>query len=204
MVPKVDSDALSANDREAAVRMSSAIAARMSPPGALGLPRLLDERRILYGITDNAFKRVASFDRVLVWQIPMHQGETFEEGGKIIMSDTSKARERATAPFGIIVSAGLQALDQLVSNGIDLGHRILFCHSAPYFVRYDTVSGKHHTLVVLHAGDIIGSEDLATNLRKRTVRIIQNKNNTESVEHILITPDGKSVLPQPATNYEDS
>jgi hypothetical protein len=199
----IDSDLLAPRDREIAERKAKAIASRTTPKGLLGLPKLLDDRRLEYGITDAAFKRHATFDRVFVWQIPMQAGDTFEDGGLIHMAGTTKDRERATAPHGIIISAGLKALDELVSNGMDLGHRVLFCHSAPYFVRYDTVLGQHQHLVILRAGDIIGSEDLATNLKARKVRIMQNRDEALRVEHVLVDENGRAVLPMAAEGDED-
>lgn len=175
---------------------------RMSPIGTLGLPKLLDQRRFEYGITDAAFLRQAAFTRILVWQIPMKKGDTFEEGGLIQMTNATKAREADKAPHGIIVSAGLAALDALISNGIDIGHRILFCHSAPYFVRYDTIDGQDHRLVVLDAGDIIASEDLATDLKARKVRVIQNRDSL-TVEHVLVDENGRAVLPMAAQSSEE-
>lgn len=199
----VDSTMIPESLRAAAERRSELIRKRSSPKGMLGLPKLLDERRIEYGITDSAFKFQASFDRILVWQIAMQKGDTFEEGGLIAMPDTVKAKERNKAPHGIIVSAGLLALDQLVSNGMNVGHRVLFCHSAPYFVRYDTIDGQHHHLVVLKAGDVIASEDTALGLRAQRMRIIQNPENKTQVEHFLVNEDGFPVMPQGAESDED-
>src|SRR5690349_5617893 len=76
-----------------AERVSDAIAARMTPAGGLGLPPLLDERRLQYGIPDEAFEADALFDRVLVWQInPKHEDkETFGDT-MIIKPETQEKR----------------------------------------------------------------------------------------------------------------
>lgn len=178
------------------------LAQHMAPRGTLGLPRLLDERRVEFGITNGAFDRQAAFDRVFIWQIPMQKGETFA-GSTIVMPESKQMAERNKAPQGIIVSAGLLALDSLRSNGIDLGHKVLFAASAPYHVRYDVVEGREFHLVILVAGDIIGSEDLATDLKARRVRIIQNPKNEDYAQHVLIGENGKAVLPQNAWRAED-
>jgi hypothetical protein len=198
---QVDSAQLANRDREQAERKSRIIRERMSPAGALGLPRLLDERRAEYGITDGAFKFQASFDRVFIWQIPMQKGDKFE-GSLIHMAESTQMRERNKAPHGVIVSAGLLALDSLRSNGLDLGHRVLFAHSAPYHIRYDVVEGQEYHLIILTAGDIIGSEDLATNLSKRVVRIKAN-DAAGYPQHSLINEEGKPWLPQAAWRQED-
>src|SRR6187399_79467 len=200
-LPQVDSSILDAREREQAERRSAVMRKRMSPPGALGLPKLLDERRLEFGITDGAFSRQAVFDRVFLWQIPMQKGDKFESDSLIHMPESVQQREKARAPQGIIVSAGLRALDQLRSHGIDLGHKILFCHAAPYHIRYDSVLGLEQHLIIVLAGDIIGSEDLATNLRTREVRYLAARTDT-SVEHTFIDENGKPWLPADAWRAE--
>jgi len=202
-LPKVDSSILDAREREQAERRSAVMRKRMSPPGALGLPKLLDERRLEYGITDGAFSRQAVFDRVYLWQIPMQKGDKFESDSLIHMPESVQQREKSRAPQGIIVSAGLRALDQLRSHGVDLGHKILFCHAAPYHIRYDSVLGLEQHLIIVLAGDIIGSEDLATNLRNREVRCLPRRNaENNSVEHVFIDERGDAWLPADAWRAE--
>lgn len=200
-LPRVDSSILDAREREQAERRSAVMRKRMSPPGELGLGRLLDERRLEYGITDGAFSRQAVFDRVFIWQIPMQKGDKFESDSLIHMPESVQQREKSRAPQGILVSAGLRALDQLRSHGIDLGHKVLFCHAAPYHIRYDSVLGLEQHLIILLAGDIIGSEDLATNIRTREVRYLARRAET-SVEHTFIDGDGKPWLPADAWRAE--
>lgn len=198
---QVNSGILDARDREQSERRSAVMRKRMSPPGALGLPALLDERRLEYGITDGAFSRQAVFDRVFIWQIPMQKGDKFEADSLIHMPESVQQREKSRAPQGIIVSAGLKALDQLRSHGVDLGHKVLFCHAAPYHIRYDSVLGLEQHLIILLAGDIIGSEDLASNLKNRDVRYLARRTET-SVEHTFIDENGKPWLPADAWRAE--
>jgi hypothetical protein len=199
---QVDSSILDAREREQAERRSAVMRKRMSPPGALGLPKLLDERRLEYGITDGAFSRQAVFDRVFLWQIPMQKGDKFESDSLIHMPESVQQREKSRAPQGIIVSAGLRALDQLRSHGVDLGHKILFCHAAPYHIRYDSVLGLEQHLIIVLAGDIIGSEDLATNLRTRQVRCLPRRLENNSVDHVFIDERGDAWLPADAWRAE--
>lgn len=182
-------------EREIAERKTRLIRERMSAKGTLGLPQRLDDARIEYGITDAAFRLAAAFNTVFVWQVPMQKGETYE-GSSIILTETTRKTEKNRAPIGIIISAGLLALDALRSNGLDLGHKVAFVHSAPYHIRYDVVEGQDFHLVVLEAGQIRGSYELAEDLKTRRVRVIQNPGNLDAVEHILINENGKPVLPQ--------
>jgi len=125
----------------------------------------------------------------------MQKGDKFEADSLIHMPESVQQREKAKAPQGIIISAGLTALDHLRSHGIDVGHKVLFCHAAPYHIRYDTVLGLEQHLIVLLAGDIIGSEDLASNLKNRTVRYLAKRNEQGAVEHRFIDERGESWLP---------
>lgn len=199
-IAQLDSAQLKARDREIAERRSAIIRGKMSPPGALGLPKLLDERRQEYGITDKAFENHPIFDRVYLWQIPMQKGDKYE-GSSIFMPESTKQKEKNKAPCGIIVSAGLKALDQLRSHGVDVGHRVFFCHTAPYHIRYDIVDGQEFHLIVLLAGDIIGSDDLASNLKKRQTRYLARRTK-DSVEHTFIDENGNPWLPDDAWSAE--
>jgi len=134
----------------------------MSPPGKLGLPPLLDERRLRYGIPDEAFEEQAIFDRIFVWGIEeKHEaGETFA-GTSIIKPETSEKRILHESTRGVLFSAGLKALDILRSNGIGLGHIVGVVRLHPWHKSVGVFAGGHemHKLV-LRVGDLVGSEDL--------------------------------------------
>ena len=145
------------------------IQASMSLPGALGLPDLLEKRRIDEHIPDGAFRCQAAYDRVLIYQTS-GWGDVFK-GTRILKPRETKQRERESAPRGVVVSAGLSALDSLRSNGMDLGHYINFIAHSPYRLFYDEKHEDWH-LVILGASDIIGSEDLREELKQRTKWIV--------------------------------
>jgi hypothetical protein len=148
----------------AAQEEDAAVRALVSPAGALGLDPHLDARRLEWGITDAAFAVQAAFDRVLVWQIPVYR-DGFAEGGKIFIPQTAQDRAQQEAPRGILVSAGLAARDQLESHGILLGDVVTLLRLAPFRLPCEMVGGRRLYLLVLSAGDIVGSEDTATRLR---------------------------------------
>jgi hypothetical protein len=187
---------------DAVKKQGLALLARMSPEGMLGLPKLLDSRRMQYGIPDGAFAQKALFDRVLVFQIPDRTSSTYEQGGLIEMPDNVKAANLYRAPVGIIVSAGLNALDALVSNGCQVGDKVQFVKNAPYFVRVDTIGGKDFNLVVLTAGELIGNFDLQDRLKRREMFEVQNPLEPGRAEHVFKKEDGSFLLPQPAWREE--
>lgn len=153
-----------------AERISAEMAPHIAPAGTMGLPKLLDDRRLEYDIPNGAFWGDAVFDRVLVYQIDRARGDKFENS-LLHRPDISKAREREECPIGIVVSAGLSALDSLRSHGIDLGHKVLFVHLAPFRFQCDTVDGKPVYVLVLRAGDIIASQDLLKQRNSGEVKI---------------------------------
>ncbi len=133
----------------------------MAPPGGLGLHPLLDERRLKYGIPDEAFKSGAAFDRVFVWQILPHheEGKTYA-GSSILLPETARKRQLQESFRGVLVSAGLKAMDTLKSNGIQIGAIVEFIRFGIYHKCVGAYAGSHEQhLLVLRDGDIIGCED---------------------------------------------
>lgn len=168
--------------------ISDEFEARMAPAGGIpGIPPLLDARRLKYAIPDEAFKVQAAFNVCLVHQIPRFEGETYGDG-PIVMPQTARRKNEEEAPRGIIVSAGLQALDCLRSNGLDLGHLITFCRLAPWRMPVVQLRGHDFYLVILRTGDITGSEDLREALATGRCHIDYEE---DSVQHVLVDQRGK-------------
>jgi hypothetical protein len=187
--------------REAAL-LQREIEASFPPPGALGLPRLLDDKRCKYGIPASAWDAQTVFNKIYVWQIKVDDSETYG-GGLILKTEEARARELNEAPRGVIVSAGLQALDELRSHGVDIGHTISFAHSAPFRKRLPRIDGKQPSLIILHAGDVIDSEELAQNLKKRVCRVITREVDG-AIEHYFCDENGKTWNPAQNVAAEDS
>ncbi len=144
----------------------------LAPRGTYNIPHVLDERRFQYGIPNGCFEQFPVFDKVYVYQIPLRERSTYSEGGAIIMPEARQSNERSTAPRGIIVSAGLQALDSLRSTGIDIGHIIRFKKFAPFIQPIEVVTGVELTVMVIRDGDIVASEDLARSYHAREISIV--------------------------------
>ncbi len=156
---------------------------KMSPVGALRLrSRLLERRRLEHRITDAHFKCQAAFDHIYVKQIegPETAGDS---GSPIFLTDVAQTRERQNTFKGIIVSAGLKALDELRSNGIDLGHEIWFVKHVSARFEVETVDGRMEYLLCLAVGDIKGSVDMAAALREGELEIEAAFDNNGAPEH---------------------
>lgn len=174
--------------------------------GSIGLGPLVDKKRKQYGIPDEAFfNQCPAFNKILVAQIPEDEGETYGgEGGLIIKTEIAKTRELVEAPRGVIVGAGLQALDVLRSNGMDIGHTVGFTRLAPFRRPFATIAGERLTLIVLVAGDIVDSEDLGQQLRARKVRVVAKQNDEGVRIHQYIDERGQLWSPVEADVPEDS
>jgi hypothetical protein len=170
----------------------------MAPPGSFGLPPLLELRRLQYLIPNGAFAQRAIYDRMLLWQIPYYRekyGDT-----SIVMPETGKSRLKNEAPRGIIVTAGLQALDVLHDHGSGLGHIVKFIRLAPWRLPIDMIGGSEKELLILRCGDIIADEDLELKLRAREWAIRcerrTDKDGRPITTHVLVTEDGVARNPQ--------
>lgn len=177
--------------REEALSFDREIRKRMSPAGALGLPELLDQRRLEYGITDGAFAGAVLFDRVYVFQISDsdHEGGFFGKDSRIVTPDQTRDRLKHEAPRGILIGAGLRALDILRSHGVDLGHIVHFINSQPWRLYVDMIAGKRIPVLPMNAGDILDSEDLARELRPEGRAVVRKNVNPEgAIEHAIAFP----------------
>lgn len=160
----------------------------MSKPDALGLPELLEMRRLEWRITDGAFAIAPLWDQVYI-----HQIETYLDGRKgiIAMTDRKKDAEHRTNPRGVIVAAGAIALDALRSNGCDLGHIVRFNHVNPQRLVVDFSDGKEFEVQIMPVSYVTGSEDLAKMLRHGDVRLVHG----EDGKHRYVAKDGATFNP---------
>lgn len=167
------------------------MAASMSPLGTLGLPGLLDKRRWEHGIPDSAFDVQPSFESVYIFQVPLHDGETFSKDSRVLKPESSATREAKESPRGIIVGAGLTAMDELKSHGMDLGHLVTIIKLAPYRVYCSIHSGKWDYLLDLRAGDIHGSVDTATLLREGKIKLVDGYTKEGGFSHHYVNAEGE-------------
>jgi hypothetical protein len=121
---------------ERAERRALTIQKHMSLPGALGLPEKLDQRRLQYGIPDEAFAIQATFKRIFVKQIPDWDGETYGPE------------------------------DILHSHGIELGDIVWIVQMAIFRLPVLEIDGTPEVVLVLQAGDIVGCVDTMERVKR--------------------------------------
>jgi len=106
------------------------------------------------------------FDRIFVYPLGDKDQEEKFEGTNIIKPTQSK--DLYGASRGIIVKAGIKALDILWSHGIELGHTVLVARLSPWERKYEG-KGRIHKVMVLRASEIVSSEDLENDVIEERV-----------------------------------
>lgn len=155
---------------EGMIKRAEEQALHVSPPGSLGLPRLLEKRRLAAGIPDKFFRYQATYNRVFVYQIPYCETTKV---GSIHMTEDSKAQLEQSAPRGIIVSAGLDALDSLYTNGGELGDILTLQKSTPYRFPVMFIAGIPQYMIIMTSGEACGNEDVCFRLWKGDLKLMR-------------------------------
>jgi Co-chaperonin GroES (HSP10) len=119
------------------------------------MPPRLEARMAKYGIKMPPFAAV--FDRVLVYPIDSADQPTSTAGGLIV---PEMMRKKAGAQMGVVVSAGVQAIEQLGSHGIAIGDIVLMARFSEYARAYFDLDGRPHQVFIIQAGEIVASADL--------------------------------------------
>lgn len=133
---------------------------------------LLERRIAKYKIPSSPYAPL--FDRIVVYILPEEKAarDTFIPGGKIQKSEEYKEAEKRESPRGVLIAAGLKAMDILRGHGVDLGHIVWLARFSPWRHEVDRdENGKPIELMFLRAGDIVGSEDVRENMDKRLLKV---------------------------------
>lgn len=166
-----------------AENIAKALEDSLAPLGTYKLPGMLDRRRLEFGIPNGCFEHFPLFDKVYIWQLNMTERKTYSKGGAIIKPEQRVAHDRATAARGIIVSAGLAALDSLRSTGVDLGHIVRFKKFSPFIQVVEEISGVELTVMTMRDGDCVSSEDLARDFHEGRVRVVNVSKEKGGYDH---------------------
>jgi hypothetical protein len=173
---KAGTSPLRDTELDAAIARTAEIKTLMSPPGALGLPELLDQQRLRWGIPDGAFECRAIFDRIHIFPVDFAgDSETALPGGAIITPESTKQRSIQNAHRGVLISMGLTAADHCVSHGVELGHIVRTIRNAPHAQECARLkcNGKSMFYLVMRDGDLTGSETQEEDVRSGKTRIVE-------------------------------
>lgn len=162
------------HELEKAKRRTAEIKALMSPPGALGLPKLLEEARLKWGIPDAAFDARAIFDRIHIFPIDAEGDKETYGNTSIHRPEAKKALDVQKGHRGILISMGLEAMDHCVSHGVELGHIVRTIRNAPHVQECARISFGPMYFLVMRDGDLTGSETLEQEIRSGKKQIVND------------------------------
>lgn len=161
-------------EKDSATKRTALIKERMSAPGALRLPPLLETQRLKHGIPDGFFKSQAAFDRIYVFPLdPFDGDEKLSPGSVLYRANLTKMKDMQEGHRGVLISAGLTAADRLMSHGIEIGHIVTTNKNVPFARRCEVLADGHQMFfLVMREADLAGSETLAEELLAGNKRIV--------------------------------
>lgn len=121
---------------------------------------LLDDRIKEYDIPPLPYEPFG--DRIVVYMIPeaKTKRDTYIEGGRIHMPEVVKSNEERASARGILIGAGLRAMDSLRGYGIELGMLLWVSRLSPWRHVVDRTEKGEVEMMFLSVGDIVGCEDV--------------------------------------------
>ncbi len=161
------------HDLERAKKRTELLKTRMSEPDELRLPPLLEARRQKYGIPDGVFKVQATWDRIIVFPIDLFDGDLAQKTtGGLWKTRETQQRDQQEGHRGVLISAGLSAIDRLASHGYEIGHIVHTNKNVPFARRCEQFEAFEVFYLAMREADLLGSEDLREQLRTGEAKIV--------------------------------
>lgn len=167
--PRID---LRDTELDAAIKRTKLIKERMSPPGALHLPEKLEAARLKHGIPDGFFRVAAGFDRIFVFPIDPFDADEKMPHSAIYRPELTKQKDLQEGYRGVLISAGLTAMDRLMSHGYELGDVVMTNKNVPFARRMELIEGKPMFVLVMRDGDLAGNETLQADILAGKRRVV--------------------------------
>lgn len=114
------------------------------------------------------------YDRIVVYPLVSENtdGEGPKKGRKMangVLYAPGQATDKLDAGRGLLARAGMGALEQLWSHGIEVGHIVLTARLSPWERRFETQDGTIREVMLLRASEVVGSEDLEDDIAEGLV-----------------------------------
>jgi hypothetical protein len=160
------------HELDKAIHRTKLIREKMSPPEALGLSPKLEAARQKHGIPDGFFRTAAGFDRIFVFPLdPFDQDEKIP-GTMLYRPQLTKQKDLQEGYRGVLISAGLTAMDRLMSHGYELGDIVMTNKNVPFARRVEQLEGFDMFVLVMRDGDLAGNETLQEDIRAGRRRVV--------------------------------
>ena len=176
-------------ERDAAIHRTKLIRERMSPPGALHLTEKLEAAREKHGIPDGFFRVAAGFDRIFVFPIDPFDADEKLPGSSLYRPELTQQKDLQEGYRGVLISAGLTAMDRLMSHGYELGDIVMTNKNVPFARRMELLEGKPMFVLVMRDGDLAGNETLQADILAGKRRVI-DAGDPDEYEHQVSWRDG--------------
>lgn len=144
---------------------------------------LLDDRIKEFNLPPCPYQ--PAFDRFVLVTIPEPQAarDTFVEGGLLVTPESVRDRQKKASPRGVIVAAGLTAMDQLRGHGIGLGSIVWVARFSPWRHEVEkTKDGFSIEMMFLRASDVVGCEDTLKQLHDGELKIVYGEDGKHRYE----------------------
>lgn len=178
-------------EREAAIKRTKLIKERMSPPGALRLSEKLEAARLKHGIPDGFFRVAAGFDRIFVFPIDPFDADEKMPNSFLYRPELTQQKDLQEGYRGVLISAGLTAMDRLMSHGYELGDIVMTNKNVPFARRMELIEGKPMFVLVMRDGDLAGNETLQADILAGRRRVV-DVGGTDGYQH-QVAVVGKAV-----------
>jgi len=119
------------------------------------------------------------YDRIYVY--PIGDKDQDEKIAGSILYKPQMTKDRFAASRGVIVKAGIKALEHMWAHGIELGHIVLVARLSPWERKYEG-KGREHTVMVLRSSEIVSSEDLEEDVLDQCVGFKLAEDGTLMIE----------------------
>jgi len=127
------------------------------------------------------------YDRIYVY--PIGDKDQDEKIAGSMLYKPQQAKDKFAASRGVIVKAGIKALEQMWAHGIELGHIVLVARLSPWERKYEG-KGREHTVMVLRSSEIVSSEDLEDDVLDECVGFTLGADGTVMIEdRARVDPD---------------
>lgn len=119
------------------------------------------------------------YDRVFVAPLDSY-GQPDKTVGGIVIAEQSK--RRLAAQVGLLLAAGVKALEELYSHGVELGDIVMMARFS-HWERGYLAQNREHRIYILQAGEIVGSEDLKTRIDQGDIWMEMDASTGEASFH---------------------
>lgn len=140
-----------------------------------------------------------SFERVLIYRIPDdHAANEKTASGLLYKPSSRKATDEARSPRGIIVSAGLEALDIMRAHGKKLGDLVWFAPWTPQRFEVGRTEKADIDFDFMNVGEIVLDEDEEKRIESGELTLV-----FQDGKHKYLAKDGSDFDRVDPTHYPD-